>query len=123
LAFCVIDLWGVGEYNFLDNRIAVSWLPGDKTLAAEQDNRVQIPNGTAAVSVMGRLFDESQSLGDREGKALRKGRNLLCKNASQKTYESDSPSFCAVRKERLSRKTGRGAVFAPWTFCFWRYFK
>jgi len=45
---------------------------------AEQDNRVKIPNGTAAVSADGTVYGESQSLGNREGKLFRKGRNLLC---------------------------------------------
>ena len=57
-------------------------------MSAEQDNRVQFPNGTAAVSAWWSFHGESRSLGNREGETFRKGRNLLCKGTSQKTYES-----------------------------------
>ena len=38
-------------YNTLDNQIPVPWQAKRMALFAEQDNRVRIPNGTAAVSV------------------------------------------------------------------------
>ena len=40
-----------------------------KAAFAEQDNRVRIPDGTAAVCAYGAYFDESQSLG-KPGKAI-----------------------------------------------------
>ena len=52
--------------------------------AAEQDNRVQIPDGTAAVSAEVRSFGENRSLGSsREGRAERRE---FPTGISQKTY-------------------------------------
>ncbi len=47
-----------------------SWRVGGNTQCAEQDNRVRIPDGTAAVCADVPTFGESQSLGENPGKAV-----------------------------------------------------
>ena len=55
-------------YNCFDNRISVPWQAGRVALLAEQDNRVKIPDGTAAVCAKKQAFGENRSLGySREG--------------------------------------------------------
>ena len=47
--FFTVDTSFLLCYNPLDNRIVISWQAGRVAMSAEQDNRVRIPNGTAAV--------------------------------------------------------------------------
>ena len=73
--------------------------------AAEQDNRVQIPDGTAAVSAEGTL-GESQSLDIfREGEAPVQVCNHLHRHKSEDLRISYLPFPACIRETPLSRKT------------------
>ena len=87
----VVDIVPLQCYDNHDNLIEVPWQLRRRTFTAEQDNRVKIPNGTAAVCGMVLPFGESQSLevipGRQEG--LRMTQHP--KATSQKTYGMDLP--------------------------------
>ena len=63
----------------------IPWPMRFTSVWAEQDNRVRLPNGTAAVSSLVSLLGESQSL-EQSGKAKRYVGGYSLKGASQKTY-------------------------------------
>ena len=69
---------------------------------AEQDNRVRIPDGTAAVCAYGGSYDESQSLGNWEDRITAKA------STSQKTYAMAFLRFLRVMGSALSQKNGCG---------------
>jgi hypothetical protein len=79
---------------------------------------VEIPNGTAAVSVYGMLFDENQPLGNWEGEAFCKGRNHLCKGASQKTYELVLLPFAQYERSVCRGNTAAAQIFCAAVLCF-----
>ena len=79
---------------------------------AEQENRVKIPDGTAAVSAEGDLLGENRSL-EQSGKAeeIRRGSNPPS-GTSQKTYAVDEPSIlCGITENALV--TEKTAVALP----------
>ena len=61
-------------------------------LLAEQDNRVQIANGTAAVNAERTLMTKVGHWVSREGQES--APNIPSNSISQKTYEADSPPAC-----------------------------
>ena len=66
--------------------------------SAEQDNRVQIPNGTAAVNVRTYLQDESRSL-EQSGKAEDiSGRNPRIVHKSEDLQNEDPPFSAEIRR-------------------------
>lgn len=75
--------------------------------SSEQDNRVRIPDGTAAVCAEARSFGENRPLGNREGRARRRGPSPF-RHESEDLRSAVSP-FCASFTEvDSSRKIGRG---------------
>ena len=88
--------------------IEVPWQWGRGTLSAEQDNRVKIPNGTAAVCGMMFSYGESQSLG-KPGKAESiAGVPSAEKPRVRRPTEWISPFPRDYGKVRLSQKNGCG---------------
>ncbi len=59
----------------LDKLNTIPWRIVRLVLSSQQDNRVRIPDGTAAVCAKRRSFGESQSLGNWEGRAQRGNRS------------------------------------------------
>ena len=98
-------------YNVADNWIAVSWQARCMAASAEQDNRVKIPDGTAAVSAEVSSFGENRSLGvSREGRGQRRGPPAPQAQVRRPTRWCFS---CAPRAYGacMSRKNGRGTEF------------
>ncbi len=89
-----------------------AWL--ESSQAAEQDNRVRIPDGTAAVSAHAFLLGESQSLGSFPGRPEEWAATPRLQSTSQKTYEiGPSPSVLDYAGV-LSQKNGCGtSILVP----------
>ena len=77
---------------------------------AEQDNRVKIPDGTAAVCADISFFGENRSLGDPPGRLKEMGR-FSTQSTSQKTYEVCFLPSLRVYGDDLSQKNGCGVFF------------
>jgi len=86
-------------------------------LLDEQENRVRIPNGTAAVCAKTHSLDESQSLG-RPGKAECVVKSSHLEGMSQKTYAAFFLLSRGIRERPLSQKNGCGAYIAPQPILF-----
>ena len=63
---------------------------------AEQDNRVKIPDGTAAVCADTPFFWRKPVTEDLLGKAEMGAKTVLSQGMSQKTYEVCSPIVCEL---------------------------
>lgn len=107
-------------YNAFDNLIPVSWHAGRVGLCAEQDNRVKVPNGTAAVSTPRHTHGESRSLEAIPGRPRKpqKAQPFL-QGASQKTYEAGFSALCVIMKGAfVAENRLRRPKWAPQHFIF-----
>ena len=76
--------------------------------AAEQDNRVKIPDGTAAVCADVAL-GENRSLEETPGRLSRSRESATAPiSISQKTYGTGCSALCVLWRVRLSQKNGCG---------------
>jgi hypothetical protein len=106
----------------MDNWIAVSWRMGRMASSAEQDNRVRIPDGTAAVSAQVPSFGESRSLDEiREGRGQRRGPQPH-RHKSEDLRDGVSPALCVYTERVCHGKTAVAPIFGATAILYFRRF-
>ena len=113
----LLDIPLKGCYNIADNLITHRVAVGAQTSSAEQDNRVRIPDGTAAVCAEDRIIGESQSLEIALGRPIRPVGDAPQARVRRPTLWI-LPRSARYRVLRLSQKTGCGTSIGAAVFCF-----